>query len=253
MSTLHTICVIPARYASTRLPGKPLVDIGGYPMIEWVYRVANSASRIQEVWVATDDARIFQEVKIFGGHSVMTSSHCRSGSERVAEALGNRQTDLVVNLQGDEPLMNPAALDQLVEVFEKEPQVEMATLMRRMKDEEDKANPNVVKVVTDSEGYALYFSRHAIPYHRDPDSPRPAYYHHYGLYAYRPQTLRKFISLPPSPLEQAEQLEQLRALAGGIRIRVLETQYTTVGVDTPEDLEQVRRMVQSRNLKPSGL
>ncbi len=250
MNVIDTVCIIPARYASTRLPGKPLVDIGGQPMIEWVYRRAQRTASVDEVLVATDDARVFDAVKRFGGHAVMTSESCRSGSDRVAEALGDRRANLVVNLQGDEPLIEPAAIGQLIEVFKHEPEIQMATLMRRMKPEEDASNPNLVKVVTDARGYALYFSRNPIPFHRDQDRPRPNYFHHYGLYAFRPDALRRFVSLPPSPLETAEQLEQLRALSAGIPIRVLETAFTTIGVDTPEDLERVRRIVETGELRP---
>ena len=250
MNQAPVVCIIPARYSSFRLPGKPLVKIGKWLMIEWVYQRARQAKHIDEVWVATDDERVYSAVESFGGRAVMTSSKCRSGSERVAEALGDQAFSLVVNLQGDEPLMEPAAIDQLVEVFSQETEVQMATLMYRMSREEKIGDPNIVKVVVNHGGYALYFSRHAIPFHRDLSDPKPVYYHHYGLYAYRPATLKRFIELPVSPLEEAEKLEQLRALAGGIPIRVLETRHTTMGVDTPEDLEKVRRKVKTLGLTP---
>jgi len=250
MASPFVLCVIPARYASTRLPGKPLVDLGGRPMIEWVYRRAERAGRISEVLVATDDERVLRAVEAFGGRAALTSGECRSGTDRVAEALGARRADLVVNLQGDEPLIEPAAIDQLIEVFEAEPQVQFATLARRMEPGEDIADPNRVKVVSDAGGYALYFSRHAIPYQRDPDQAPPAYYHHYGLYIFRPEALKRFVQLEPSPLERAERLEQLRALEHGLRIRVVETKYRTAGVDTPEDLERVRRQIETGSLVP---
>jgi len=246
----QVICVIPARYASTRLPGKPLADIGGRPMIEWVYRRAEKARRTREVLVATDDERVFRAVEAFGGRVVMTLERCRNGTERVAEALQGRSCDLVLNLQGDEPLIEPEALDQLVEVFQQEPETSMATLVRRMGEGEDPENPNVVKAVLDVKGRALYFSRHSIPYHRDRSSARPVYYHHYGLYAFRPETLDRFVRLPDSPLERAEKLEQLRALEHGISIRAVETTFSMMGVDTAEDLESVRRLVEANQLTP---
>ncbi len=250
MSFRSVLCIIPARYASCRLPGKPLVELGGRPMIEWVYRRAERAGRTHEVLVATDDDRVLSAVEAFGGRAVLTSAACPSGTDRVAEALGDRSTDLVINLQGDEPLIEPAALDQLVAIFEQEPRVAMATLMCRMGEGENVTDPNIVKVVVDSKGYALYFSRYPIPYCREPGQPRSPHYRHYGLYAFRPDTLKRFVRLEPSPLERMEQLEQLRALENGIRIRVVETPYRTMGVDTPEDLERVRRLVEAEGLEP---
>jgi 3-deoxy-manno-octulosonate cytidylyltransferase (CMP-KDO synthetase) len=245
MSKNHVLCVIPVRYQSTRLPGKPLLDIGGHPMIEWVYKRASQAKKVNEVLVATDDKRILKRVRDFGGHAVMTSPDCVSGTERIAEAALEHPADLVLNLQGDEPLIAPAAIDELVSVFEKEPQVKMATLMCKIAADEDEKNPDLVKVVTDTEGYALYFSRSPIPYKRDPGRRKQIYYHHYGIYAFHPDTLHKLVKFPVSPLEKAEQLEQLRALHHGIRIRVLETSHSCIGVNTIDDLDKVRQLVES--------
>jgi len=243
LSTLPAICVIPARWTSTRFPGKPLADLGSKPMIEWVCRQAEKASQIDEVLVATDDDRIFQAVKKFGGKAVMTSEDCSNGTERVAEAVQGRKSRVIVNLQGDEPFIEPADLDALVEVFDKEPEVQMATLARAMKPEENEKDPNRVKVVFDRSGFALYFSRSPIPYQRQPGEEKPTYYLHYGLYAFRPETLKRLVQLPESTLEKAEKLEQLRALQAGVRIRTLLTDSVSEGIDTPEDLERVRKLL----------
>lgn len=250
MSEAPVICVIPARYGSTRLPGKPLLDLGGWPVIEWVYRRASAAEKVARVIVATDDERIARVVRGFGGDVVMTTADCRNGTERVAEATSGEEASVIINLQGDEPRVDPAMLDDLVEVFRKEPGVRMATLMRRLAPEEDEKKPSLVKVVVDRRGYALYFSRHPIPFHRDASSPKPTYFGHYGIYAFRPETLRDYAALPPSPLEEAEKLEQLRALGAGIPIRVIETRFHGIGLDTPADLEALRALVEKEGLKP---
>jgi 3-deoxy-manno-octulosonate cytidylyltransferase (CMP-KDO synthetase) len=247
-SSQPVLCVIPARYASTRLPGKALLQIARHPMIEWVYKRAESCSRVDEVLVATDDERIVKAVESFGGTAVMTSEKCESGTQRVAEAVGEREARIIVNLQGDEPLISPAAVDDLIALFDREPDVQMATLMRPLGSMESVEEPGRVKVVVDNRGYALYFSRCPIPYDRNRGARKPPYYQHYGIYAFRPETLKRFAELPASPLEEAEKLEQLRALSGGIPIRVLETQHASIGVDTPEDLEAVRKMVDKHDI-----
>jgi 3-deoxy-manno-octulosonate cytidylyltransferase (CMP-KDO synthetase) len=247
-----TIVVIPARYHSTRLPGKALADIGGRPMIEHVYRRASEARTISSVIVATDDERIVEAVRAFGGDVRMTSADHRSGTDRLAEiAHQTTDCDLVVNVQGDEPLIEPAMIDEAVAPFAGDPALRMSTLRRRLTDPADFKNPNVTKVVVDRDGYALYFSRAPIPYQRE-DSPAAPAWRHVGLYVYRRECLLLLAGLPPTALEQSEALEQLRALEHGIRIKAIETQYDSIGVDTPDDLERVRTIVDSSR-KESGV
>lgn len=241
---IAAIGVIPARYASTRLPGKPLLSIAGKPMIQHVYERARAARSLSSVLVATDDERIAAAVREFGGEVVMTSPGHRSGTDRVAEATRERQADVVVNIQGDEPLLEPQPLNALVSAFAERPGLEIATLATPIPHPEDATDPAAVKVVTDREGFALYFSRLPIPFYRDGQAG--AYWRHLGVYAYRKEALLRFASLTPTPLEQAEALEQLRALEHGMRILVLPTQHEAIGVDTPEDLERVRRLMAAR-------
>ena len=236
-----TIVVIPARYHSTRLPGKALADIGGRPMIEHVYRRASDARSVATVIVATDDERIADAVRAFGGEVRMTSASHRSGTDRLAEVAGTMDCDLVVNVQGDEPLIEPAMIDEAVAPFATEPALRMSTLRRLIEDPADYRNPNVTKVVVDRDGYALYFSRAPIPYVRE-DSPAAPAWRHVGLYVYRRECLLTLARLAPTVLEQSEALEQLRALEHGIRIKAIETHYDSIGVDTPDDLERVRQL-----------
>ncbi|HWV38913.1 MAG TPA: 3-deoxy-manno-octulosonate cytidylyltransferase [Vulgatibacter sp.] len=236
---MRTAVVIPARFASERLPGKPLADLHGKPMIVRVLERARAARGVDAVVVATDDERIAAAVREAGGQVVMTPPDCPSGSDRCAHAarqLGD--LDLVVNVQGDEPLLDPAAIEELVGAFS-DPAVEMATLARPLEAGEAE-NPNVVKVVRDLRGDALYFSRAAIPYRRGDDAAARA---HVGIYAFRAAFLQAFTRLAPTPLERTERLEQLRALEHGHAIRVLDTAYHSLGVDTPEDLERVRALL----------
>jgi len=239
---LTVVAVIPARFASTRFPGKPLADIDGRPMIEHVYRRAAASSAVSQVMVATDDARIARAVTAFGGHVRLTSPDHLSGTDRLAEVAASLDCDVMVNVQGDEPLLDPRAITEAVAPFT-DPSISMTTLYRRIEDPADLTNPNVVKVVVDRAGFALYFSRSPIPYIRDPRGGWPPLYRHIGLYAYRRTTLLVLASLDPTPLERAESLEQLRALEHGIRIKTVQTAYDSLGVDTPEDLEQVRRLL----------
>jgi 3-deoxy-manno-octulosonate cytidylyltransferase (CMP-KDO synthetase) len=243
-SLRSTIVVIPARYHSTRLPGKALADIGGRPMIEHVYRRASAAQSVTAVIVATDDERIAAAVRAFGGDVRMTSPEHRSGTDRLAELVQTIDCDLIVNVQGDEPLIEPEMIDAAVAPFALEPELRMSTLRRRIDSAEDYANPNVTKVVVDRDGYALYFSRAPIPYVRADCAAAPAW-RHVGLYVYRRECLLRLASLPPTALEQSEALEQLRALEHGIRIKAIETHYDSRGIDTPDDLERVRRLVKS--------
>jgi 3-deoxy-manno-octulosonate cytidylyltransferase (CMP-KDO synthetase) len=234
----RAIVVIPARYHSTRLPGKALVDIGGRPMIEHVYRRAAAARGIAAVVVATDDERIAAAVRGFGGEARLTRPDHRSGTDRVAEVARDLACDIVVNVQGDEPTVHPESIEQVVAAL-LSGRVVMATLRTALHDPHEIASPHVVKVVVDQAGDALYFSRAPIPCVRE-DRRASAAYKHIGLYAYRREFLLTLASLAQTPLEQAESLEQLRALEHGYRIRVVETGYDSVGVDTPDDLARAR-------------
>lgn len=246
---MSALVVIPARYGAVRFPGKPLALLKGKPMIQHVYEGAARAARAAEVVVATDDERIAEAVKRFGGRAELTSPSARSGTERAAEVARTREAGIVVNVQGDEPLVRPEQVDALIEFLERHAAVPMASLMTALKPS-DLDNPNAVKVVVDREGFALYFSRAPIP-HARLDGVRPPRYKHLGLYGYQRHFLLQFAGLPPTPLEQAEQLEQLRALEHGYRIKLLETAYETIGVDTPEDLKRVEDIL-SQQPVPSG-
>ena len=240
---MNILCVIPARYASTRLPGKPLADIAGKPMIQHVYERANQAQRPAKVLVATDHEQVYQAVTDFGGQALMTSPDHPTGTDRLAEvARACPEYELIINVQGDEPLIEPAVIDQLAAAFDDEPELVMATLAAVMaEDEYDK--PSAVKVVTKRNGHALYFSRSLIPYPRVPAAELPVY-KHIGIYAYRRDFLLAYAALAPTPLERTESLEQLRALEHGYNIKVLLTDFQSVGVDTPEDLERVKHILQ---------
>ena len=234
----HIVAVIPARYHSTRFPGKPLADIAGRSMIEHVYTRATAVPGVGAVVVATDDERIAQAVKQFGGIVRMTRSTHRTGLDRVAEVAADLDCDIVVNIQGDEPLLEPHMITQVLEPLDNDETLPMSTLRRRISDPADNSNPHVVKVVVDLEGNALYFSRSAVPFGHDAALPL---FKHVGLYAYRRAFVCELASLPQTPLEVAESLEQLRAIEHGFRIRVIDTRYDSIGVDTPTDLERVRR------------
>jgi 3-deoxy-manno-octulosonate cytidylyltransferase (CMP-KDO synthetase) len=240
------IGIIPSRYASSRFPGKALADICGKPMVQHVVERASRCRLLDEVLVATDDQRILETVRGFGGKARLTSPEHPSGTDRIAEVVQGLACDLVVNIQGDEPLLDPAVIDSAVEPLVANPSIAMGTLACPLGVVEA-ADPSNVKVVVDREGYALYFSRARIPYARDrvpPDLDR-AYLLHVGLYVYRRDTLLRLAALPPTLLEERERLEQLRALEHGIRIHVVLTEHRSIGVDTPEDLARVRRMMQN--------
>lgn len=242
------VAVIPARMASTRFPGKPLVDLAGKPIVQWVYERAAQAASVSRVIVATCDTQIADAVVGFGGEVVMTSDRHRSGTDRIAEAAGGLDADIVVNVQGDEPLIDPRSIDRAVEPLLHDQDILMSSLMVAI-DRDAAADPNLVKVVVDVEGFALYFSRSPIPYERDPQMGRDlksrpirtGIHGHVGLYAYRKDFLLKFASLDATPLERAESLEQLRALEHGFKIKMVEVADRPLGVDTPEDLERVRQ------------
>jgi 3-deoxy-manno-octulosonate cytidylyltransferase (CMP-KDO synthetase) len=241
-----SIVVIPARYESSRLPGKALADIGGLPMIQHVYERARQARHASAVIVATDDERIADAVRSFGGEVRMTAASHRSGTDRLAEVAASIDCDIIINVQGDEPLIEPEMIDEAVAPFAGDSGLRMSTLRRRIEDPEDFANPNVTKVVVDRDGYALYFSRSPIPYARRDGQAAPAW-RHVGLYVYRRDCLLELSRLEPTVLEQSEALEQLRALEHGIRIKVIETTFDSIGVDTPDDLTRVRRLVDRQN------
>ena len=237
----RVVVVIPSRFQSTRLPGKPLAVIDGRPMVEHVYRAATQARRADAVVVATDDARVAEAVHAFGGLAVMTRTDHATGTDRLAEVASALDCDLIVNVQGDEPLMTGRAIDDAIARLIERPDEVMSTLRRRLDEPADLESPSVVKVVVDRDGVALYFSRAAVPYVRG-GQPAPVLWRHLGLYVYRRATLLQLARLPQTPLEQAEGLEQLRALEHGIRIATVETDADAVGVDTPEDLDRVRRL-----------
>jgi 3-deoxy-manno-octulosonate cytidylyltransferase (CMP-KDO synthetase) len=249
LRSARTVALIPARYQSSRLPGKPLALIDGRPMIEHVYRRASEARTVDAVAVATDDERIAEAIDRAGGLAVMTRADHASGTDRLAEVAADLACEVVVNVQGDEPLLPAAAIDDAVAPLAAGPGGEMTTLRRPLTNAADLAAPSVVKVVIDLEGYALYFSRAPIPFTR-PGHDAPACWHHIGLYAYRREALLRLAALPQTPLERAEGLEQLRALEHGIRILTVQTDAEALGVDTPEDLQRVRRMMETAGLRP---
>ncbi len=238
---MKIIGVIPARYGSTRFPGKPLIIINGKPMIQHVWESSAKSKLINELYVATDDKRIFDAVNGFGGKAVMTSKKHKSGSDRIGEVIKNKKCDIVVNIQGDEPFINPGNIDKAIRPLLEDKNYHVSTLCILIKHKEEINNPNVVKAVTDKEGFALYFSRFAIPYNRD-KTKNIVYYKHIGLYVYRKKYLLEFIKLKPSKLEKAEKLEQLRILENGTRIKVVVTNVESFTVDTKEDLEKIKRL-----------
>lgn len=233
------IGIIPARLAATRLPDKPLLDIAGKTMIQRVWERVCEASCLSEVYVATPDARIRDVVESFGGNAIMTADTHRSGTDRLAEAAGTLDADIIVNIQGDEPLIEPDAICASVDLLLADPQLPMSSLMCTCPVEE-LDNPSTVKVVTTPQGDALYFSRARIPHHRG-QTGQPVM-QHVGLYAYRREFLLEFATLAPTPLEQTEALEQLRALEHGYRIRLAAIERAPLSVDTPDDLERVRAL-----------
>ena len=270
---IRTLGVIPARYGARRFPGKPLAMIAGKPLVQRVYEQAAKAKRIDKVVVATEDTRILEAVEAFDGDAMLTSPDCATGTDRVAEVARSYECELVLNIQGDEPLMRPEMIDQLIEGMQADPKSVMGTLARTINVAEQLANPNVVKVVVGANGNALYFSRSPIPYVRDAGvvatvsaakdkgAPRrtaasttdsaavlrlATFYKHLGIYAFRRDFLLKFVRLPQSELEKTEKLEQLRALENGYDIKVLVTKHDSISVDRPEDVELVEQILKSQ-------
>ena len=250
------MAIIPARYQSARLPGKPLLPLAGIPMIVHVLRRASSASLISRAFVATDDKRIADAVDHYGGQAILTSGSARSGSDRVAEAAAGIDADIVVNVQGDEPLIEPGTIDAAVELLSVDQDTQIATTSEPITSPADVLNPNVVKVVTDSQGVALYFSRSPIPHMRTEDgvslgetlerdpSLLANYRKHSGLYCYRRNALIRLAKMETSPLERLEGLEQLRALEAGYSIRVVRVNHRSIGVDTEQDYHRVKKILE---------
>jgi 3-deoxy-manno-octulosonate cytidylyltransferase (CMP-KDO synthetase) len=245
MSSGKVVVVIPARYGATRLPGKPLVSLAGKPMIERVHDRAKMAKTPDRVIVATDDERIRQAVEAFGGEARMTRPDHRTGTERVAEVAAHVEGDLFVNVQGDEPLLDPAALDAAVNALLEEPGADVATVATLIKTPTDIMDPNVVKVVLDFDDHALYFSRAPIPWVRDAASKiQVRHLKHLGLYVFRRDALLDYPTLPQGELERIEQLEQLRWMENGVKIRVAEVEHDAISVDVPEDVARVEKLLQ---------
>lgn len=239
---MKILVVIPARYASTRFPGKMLVPVAGKPLILHAWENAMRAARVSRVLVATDDKRIASLVSEAGGDAVMTDPELASGTDRIAAALGDTAGayEYIINIQGDEPLFSPAEMDNFIDQLDGSP---MATMARQLEPDEDATDPNLVKVVTSASGHALYFSRLPIPYDRDTQDTTGEYWHHLGVYAYHPETLKKLLSLPVGRYEAREKLEQLRALENGIRIQVIPTGLRSIGVDVPADVKRVETLL----------
>jgi 3-deoxy-manno-octulosonate cytidylyltransferase (CMP-KDO synthetase) len=244
---MKIVAVIPARYASTRFPGKPLASICGKPMIQRVYENAKRCAVIDRVVVATDSAEIARAVQSFGGEMCMTSDRHKTGTDRIAEAAQALEADFIVNVQGDEPLLQPQTIDLAVQPLLADERISMGTLKARIKTEQDMENHNIVKVVTDVRGRALYFSRSAIPFFRS-RLTGAAMYRHVGLYVYRRDFLFHLTSLPQTELEKAECLEQLRALENGFNIHVAETDYEPIGVDVPGDIATVENFLYKQGI-----
>ena len=250
---MNIIAIIPARFGSTRFPGKALADLAGKPMIQHVYERTCAATLVSRAIVATDDNRIADAVQQMGGEAIMTSTAHETGTDRLAEVARGLDADLIVNVQGDEPLIEPAMIDQAIEPFLIEPGLRMGTLKSRIRNLHDFLSPNVVKVVTDTDGYALYFSRSPLPFFRDKwhdlkneafETGRLLCFKHVGLYVYHRDFLLQFAAMPQTFLELSEKLEQLRALEHGEKIKVVETSFESLGVDTPEDLVKARELLQ---------
>ena len=238
--------VIPARYESKRLPGKPLVLVNGKPLIQRVFERAKKSKSLDELMVVTDDQRIFDLVKNFGGKVKLSSKSHPTGTDRVAEAVYDLDSDIVVNIQCDEPFLNPKMIDDLVLPLKRDKEINMTTLAKRMNNNQNIENPNLVKVILDREDFAIYFSRFPIPYSNDNYA---RHYEHIGIYAFRKSFLMKLTSLPQTPLEKSERLEQLRVLEHGYKIKVVLTRHRAFSINTLEDLKQIDRMLKSRGGK----
>jgi 3-deoxy-manno-octulosonate cytidylyltransferase (CMP-KDO synthetase) len=241
---MKALGVIPARYKSSRFPGKVLADLCGQPLIQYVYEEALKASTLEDLVVATDDERILKRVENFSGRVLLTAKGHQSGTDRITEVVNSIDTQIVVNIQADEPLIHFSMIDELVNCLLQNPDICMATLIHKIDDKQALEDPNIVKVVKNKDDFALYFSRSAIP-HAKPSwqlSPSLSFYKHLGIYAYTKDFLFTFTNLPVGILERTERLEQLRALEHGYRIKLIETNFNTIAVDTPQDLERVKQI-----------
>jgi len=251
------VAIIPARFASVRLPGKPLIDLGGKPMIQRVHEQVKKATRVHRVIVATDDKKIADAVTRFGGEVVMTPPDVRTGTDRVAlvaRTLDN--ADIIVNVQGDEPLIPPQMIDEVVSLLALDPTALVGTLVQKIISQDELNNPNTVKVVIDRDGYACYFSRAPIPYLRDETESeilsQHVWYGHLGIYAFRKKFLAQFYSWDQSKLEKVEKLEQLRIIEHGYKIKTAVTEYRSISVDTPEDVERIRAIIKQQEATTHG-
>ena len=236
-----TIAIIPSRYGSSRFEGKPLALVAGIPMIQRVYEQAQKSKAVSRTIVATDDERIFNAVEAFGGHAVMTSDDCRSGTDRVAQTadmLNLKSDDIIVNIQGDQPVFNPLTIDEMISPFADDPDLAMSTLAFKIKDVREITDPKDVKVTFDNNGFAMYFSRAQIPYPRDRET-KADFYKHLGFYAYKKSFLDKLVSLPTGTCEHIEKLEQLRVLEFGYQIKVVITEHDSLEIDLPEDIKRI--------------
>lgn len=240
---MDAIGIIPARYGSTRFEGKLLADLCGKPVIQHTWENAKKSKSIEDLIIATDDKRIYNSVKGFGAKAIYTSKAHRSGSDRLTEVVSTIDTKVVVNIQADEPFIHSTMIDDVVGPLLKDKSIHMATLCHKIKDEHDLLDPNVVKVVMDRKGFALYFSRAPIPYTSRFETGAISHYKHIGLYAYTKDFLFTFKSLPQSKLEKIERLEQLRVIENGYRVKVIETRFDTIGIDTPEDLQKAIELI----------
>lgn len=239
--------VIPSRYASTRLEGKPLKDICGHTMVEWVYKRALK-SKLDKVVIATDDERIMNEVKSFGGNAILTRVDHLNGTSRIAEVCETyTDYDVIVNIQGDEPLIEPDMINAIIDSFVEDNTIPMSTLKYKLTDMEEIENPNAVKVITDKNGFAIYFSRSVIPYPRKLNIDN--YYKHVGIYGYKRDFVMEYAKMPSTPLELSESLEQLRVLENGYKIKVIETPYKIIGVDTQDELDRVRKYIEEHKIE----
>jgi 3-deoxy-manno-octulosonate cytidylyltransferase (CMP-KDO synthetase) len=245
---MQVVALIPARYGSTRFSGKPLAQIAGKPMIQWVYELAKQVTEIEEIYVATDDSRISECVQSIGGKSILTSKEHISGSDRLAEAakiIQLHEDAIIVNIQGDQLFFPPPLIAELITLLQADPEASMVTPIHRFTNLATASNPNVVKTVFDHNHYALYFSRSPIPYYRENEGTPHYFYKHIGIYVYWHNFLQRFVNLPPGIWESVEKLEQLRALEYGYKIKVVETALETLEVDTPEDAERAAIYLES--------
>ncbi|WP_187478008.1 3-deoxy-manno-octulosonate cytidylyltransferase [Amniculibacterium sp. G2-70] len=242
---MKIIAVIPARYNASRFPGKLMQELGGKTVIATTYKNVLETGLFSDVFVATDSEIIFDEIKNIGGNVVMTGEH-ETGSDRIAEAVQSIDCDIVVNVQGDEPFLKTEPLKQLMEVFETDDkkEISLASLKIKLHEKEEVENPNNVKVITDLQGFALYFSRSVIPYHRE-TSLQAEYYKHIGVYAFRKEALLKFSKLEMTPLEKLEKIECIRYLENGMKIKMIKTDFVGVGIDVPEDLEKAKKIIEN--------